>query len=70
MKVISLKHIGKSLPFRNHALRRTLHRISVIERIAAPDCSPPADQEAHLSGNILFGVATSITPFTSRPASH
>lgn len=64
----------KLLPFRNYALRRAfrfaLHRIRVIERIAAPDCSAPADQEAHLSSNILFGVAASITPLASRLASH
>lgn len=55
----------KLLPFRNYALRRAfrfaLDRIRAIERIAAPDCSAPADQEAHLSSNILFGVAASIT---------
>lgn len=46
----------------DRAFRFALHRIRVIERIAAPDCSAPADQEAHLSSNILFGVAISITP--------
>lgn len=53
----------KLRPFRNYVLRFrfALHRIRVIERIAAPDCSAPADQEAHLSSNILFGVAISIT---------
>lgn len=64
----------KLRPFRNYALRRAfrfaLHRIRVIERIAAPDCSAPADQEAHLSSNILFGVAISITPLARRLASH
>lgn len=63
----------KSSPFSNNALstRRisifALRRIKVIERIAAPDCPAPADQEAHLSGDILFGVAASITPLASRP---
>lgn len=62
----------KLLPFRNYALWRAfkfaLHRIRVIERIAAPDCLAPADQEAHLSSNILFGVAASITPLASPPS--
>lgn len=60
-------------PFRNYVLRAfrfALHRIRVIERIAALDCPAPADQEAHLSSNILFGVVASITMLASRSASH
>lgn len=63
----------KLLSFRNYALGVPLDSPSTESESLnelPPDCSAPADQEAHLSSNILFGVAASITPLASHLASH